>query len=167
MKKLFILFVTVGFAQVAMAQKFGYVNSQELLVALPEVAKADASLDSMQTQLVTKGQDMMKEFETQYKAYMEDSQKGLLSNVQKQKKEEELTQKQQGLQAYEQEVQGKLALRREQLYKPILDKVSDSIKAYGKEMGYTMIFDTSAGMLLYSIEADNLLPALKTKLVIK
>jgi outer membrane protein len=167
MKKLFMLSVAILISQLVVAQKFGYVNSQELLVSLPEVAKADQSLDSMQTQLVAKGQEMMKEFEGQYKAYMDDAQKGLLSKVQMQKKEEELSQKQQSLQNYEQEVQGKLALRREQLYKPILDKVSDMIKAYGKENGYTMIFDTSAGMLLYSIEADNLLPALKTKLGVK
>jgi outer membrane protein len=110
---------------------------------------------------------MVKEFETQYKAYTEEAGKGLLSKVQMQKKEEDLAQKNQAIQSYEQEVQARLGQRREQLYKPILDKVNDTIKAYGKDNGYTMIFDTSAGMLLYAIDGDNLMAPVKAKLGVK
>ena len=54
--------------------------------------------------------------------------------------------------------------KREELYQPILDKVNNTIKKYGEDNGYTMIFDTSVGGILHGTESDNLLAALKTKL---
>jgi outer membrane protein len=165
MKKLFTLLVAGLLTTASFAQKFGYVNSQELLTSLPEIKAADIELEALQTQYLAKGQSMVKEFEEGYKAYMEEANKGLISKVQMQKKEEELTAKQKTLQGYEQEVQQKLGVKREELYKPILDKVTKTIKDYGKDNGYTFIFDTSAGMLLYAVEAEDLMTQIKAKLV--
>ena len=164
MKKLFVLIFGLIAFNIASAQKFGYVNSQELLVSLAEVKAADTDIETYQKQLLGKGQEMVASFETEYKAYMEEANKGLLSKVQMQKKEEDLGTKQKAIQDYEQEVQLKLAQKRETLYKPILDKVNDIITAYGKENGYTMIFDSSAGNLLFVQDSDNLFEAIKTKL---
>jgi outer membrane protein len=146
------------------AQKFGYVNSQELLVSMPEVKAADSELEAFQKQLVTVGQNKMKDLQEEYNKYVEDSQKGVLSQVQAQSKEEELGKKNQELQAYEAEVQQKLTIKRETLYKPILDKVKAAIELYGKENSYTMIFDTSAGAILHALDSDNLMEPIKAKL---
>jgi outer membrane protein len=124
MKKLFTLVVGVLLTTAIYSQKFGYINSQELLSGLAEIKAADTELEVLQTQLLAKGQVMVKDFEEGYKAYMEEANKGLLSKVQMQKKEEELTKKQQAIQGYEQEVQQQLGTKREELYKPILDKVT-------------------------------------------
>lgn len=164
MKKIFSLLTALVLTSAVYAQKFGYINTQELLSGMTEIKAADTELEAHQTQLVAKGQVMVKDFETAYKAYMEEANKGLISKVQMQKKEEELTQKQTAIQTYEQEIQTKLGQKREELYKPILDKVTETIKSYGKENGYTMIFDTSAGMLLYAVEAENLMDVIKKKL---
>ena len=167
MKKIFItllffsIFLSVNHAQNV---KFGYVNSQELLASIPEVKQADAELETYQKQLVAKGQSMVKELETEYQQYVDQSKKGLLSQVQSQEKEAALNAKQQEIQKYEVEVQQKIAKKREELYKPILDKVKTTIEAYGKEKGYTMIFDTSMGTLLHANESDNLLEEIKARL---
>jgi len=164
MKKIF-LGVFLLFAAVSVqAQKFGYVNSQELLANLPEVKAADKELENFQKALVTKGQQMVGEFEVEYKKFMEEVNAGTLSKVQSQARETDLQKKQEEIQKYEVEVQEKLAAKRESLFKPILDKVKMTITAYGKENGYTMIFDTSAGSLLHAEESDNLLQAIKAKL---
>lgn len=164
MKKNLFLLVILAFSSAAFAQKFGYVNTQELLVSLPEVKAADNELETYQKQLLSIGQGKVAEFEAEYKKYAEDAQKGILSQVQIQAKEAELTQKQEEIQKYEVEVQSQLAAKREELYKPILDKVKNTIDAYGKENGYTMIFDSSAGAILHAMESDNLIGALKAKL---
>lgn len=163
MKKLLVLIFGLFCLQMANAQKFGYINSQELLISLPEIKAADTEIETFQKQLMDKGQQMVSEFETDYKAYMEEANKGLLSKVQMQKKEEDLGAKQKVIQDYEVEVQTKLAQKREALYKPILDKINDIIAAYGKENGYTMIFDSSAGNLLFVQDSDNLFEAIKAK----
>lgn len=148
----------------AFSQKYGYINSAELLVGLSEVKSADSSLDTYQKQLLAKGEQMVQTFQKKYQTVAEEVQKGTLSQIQIQQKEQELQTEQQTIQQYEVEVQQKLATKREELYKPILDKVKDVIVAYGKAEGYTMIFDTSTGGLLHADDGDNLMTIIKGKL---
>lgn len=151
-------------ANESLAQKFGYINSAQLLAELPEIKAADDQLQVYQNGLITKGQEMMKTLETNYQAYMAEAQSGSLSQVQQQQKEGELGQQQQEIQNYEYEVQNKIAVKREELYAPILEKVRKVIEEIGQEGGYTMIFDASAGGLLSADEGDDMLSLVKTKL---
>ena len=86
------------------------------------------------------------------------------TKVQMQQKEEVLVAKQDEIKKYEAEIQQKVGLKREELYKPILDKVKAEIEKLGKEGGYTMIFDSSAGMILHAADSENLMTLLKSKL---
>lgn len=148
----------------AMSQKFGYLNSQQLLVELPEIKQADDKLIAHQKTLVAKGEQMVKSFETKYTAYVEEANKGTLSQIQMQQKEAELGKEQQAIQQYELEVQQELAKKREELYKPILDKVKVAVEQVGKANGYTMIFDTSLGSLLHANESDDVMALVKSQL---
>jgi outer membrane protein len=165
MKKYLLLSLAVCAFNLVSAQKFGYVNSQELLVSLPQIKTADTEIEAYQKTLMDKGQKMVTEFETEYKAYMEEANKGLLSKVQMQQKEEVLTGKQQAIQSYEQDVQTQLTVKRESLYKPILDKVTNTIKSYGKTNGYTLIFDSSTGNILHALDSDNLFEQIKAEIL--
>jgi outer membrane protein len=167
MKKFFVFVAVISSSIIGFSQKFGYVNTQELLVAMPEVKAADASIETHQKMLMTQGQTKAQAFEAEYKKYSEDAQKGILSQVQVQAKEAELMKKQEELQKFEQQMQEDLGKKRQELYKPLLDKVSDAIKTYGKENGYTMIFDSSLGSILHAADGDNLMVALKAKLGVK
>ena len=146
------------------AQKFGYINTQELLSNMSEMKLADNQVQALQNDLVAKGEEMVIKFEADYKAYMTEANSGTLSKVQMQQKEEVLVAKQNDIKKYETEIQQKVGAKREELYKPVLDKVKAEIKKLGKEGGYTMIFDSSAGMILHAAETENLMPVLKAKL---
>ena len=146
------------------AQKFGYINSAELLAELPAVKSADSQLETYQKQLMSSGESMVKKLETKFQAYSKEAQEGMLSQVQMQKKEEELAAEQQKIQQYEVEVQNKILAKREELYKPILDKVKVAIENVGKEQGYTMIFDSSAGTILHANDSENLMTAVRAKM---
>ena len=66
---------------------------------------------------------------------------------------------------YEQEVMQKVAKKREDLLRPILDKVDAAVKAVGKENGYGMIFDTSLfNFILSADESEDVMPMVKKKL---
>lgn len=154
----------LAFTSSVSAQKFAYLNSQQLLVESPEVANADKQLETYQAQLLKKGQQMVTAFENDYKAYMEQANQRTLSQVQMQQKEGELSSKQQEIQKYELDVQEKLLKKREELYKPILDKVQAAIDAIGKEDGYTMIFDTSTGAILHADTSEDITAKVKARL---
>lgn len=157
------LLVTVGLS----AQKYGYVNSSQLLVSLPDVKTADSQLEAYQKQMVSKGEQMVKTFEEAYNAYLTKVNSGELSQIQMQQQEGQLAQEQQAIQAYEVEVQNKIAAKKQELYQPILQKVQDMVDEMGKAEGYTMIFDASVGGILFADTADDLMPMLKQKLGIQ
>jgi len=164
MKKLLSLVIALCCIYTMQAQKFGYVNSQQLLVQSPEVKAADAQLSTYQGELIAKGETMVKSFEANYKKYVDIVNLGTLSKVEMAQREGDLAKEQQAIQQYEVEVQQKLVTKRETLYKPILDKMKTTLDQIGTEMGYTMIFDSSAGGLLHAVEADDVMPILKQRL---
>ena len=157
---LFLLFSVT----LCVSQKYAYLNSTQLLLEMPEVKAADANLETFQKSLIAKGEEMVKTFEEKYNSYVQEAQSGVLSGIQVQQKESELTLEQQAIQKYEQEVQQLIGAKREELYKPILDKVKVIVEQVGKDNGYAMIFDSSVGGLLYAVEADNILATVKSKL---
>jgi outer membrane protein len=148
----------------AFAQKYGYINTQELLTNMTDMKLADSQLTALQTELQTKGEQMVIKFEADYKAYVAEAESGTLSKVQMQQKEEALGGKREEIQKFETTMQEMLLKKKEELYKPILDKVKMEIEKLGKEGGYSMIFDTSMGMILHANESENLMPVIKTKL---
>ena len=129
--------LTIGAFMIAVlsvnAQKFGYLNSAQLLSELPEVKSADSDLEAYQKQLMSAGEAMVKSLETKYTAYAKEAQEGLFSQVEMQQKQAEIEQEQQKIQQYEVEVQNKIIAKRETLYKPILDKVKTALEELGKE----------------------------------
>ncbi len=70
MKKILILlaFLYAG-NQVNAQQKIGYINSEELIMAMPEAKKADADITAYAKTFQDQLQAMQKELETKYKAY--------------------------------------------------------------------------------------------------
>ena len=106
MKKwiLFTGLLTIGLVAQISAQKFGHLNSQEIIQSFPEVKTADTQLEAYSKGLIDKGQKMMKDYETAYQTYASRANNGELSQVQMQQEESKLSAKLQELQAYEQEV---------------------------------------------------------------
>jgi len=166
MRKSFILsiVITVFTVGIGLSQKYAYLNSTQLLLEMPQVKTADSQLETYQQSLVTKGETMVKAFEGDYNKYVEEAQGGTLTGLQMQQRESALAQKQKEIQNYELEVQQLIGTKREELYKPILDKVKVVVEQVGKDNGYTMIFDSSTGGMLYAAEADNIMALVKSKL---
>lgn len=156
---LFLCFFLLG-----QAQKFGHLSSQELLVNMPDIKSADQQLMTYQKKLedefVAKGQA----FETDYKAFVERANSGDYPQIQLQKEQESLAARQQTLQNLQSESQQKILIKREELYAPILKKVEDAVKAVGKENNYTMIFDSSLGVMLHGDDSKDVTALVKAKL---
>lgn len=165
-KKTIITFILAAFvmASTSFAQKFGHINSQQLLAGSPLVQEADVTLKTFQDDLISKGKAMVTKFEASYNKYVKEVDAGGLSKVQMGQREAELGATQQAIQKYEVEVQQKIGKKREELYKPILDKAKIAIDEIGKEGSYTMIFDTGGNALLFAVEGEDLLAKVKAKL---
>lgn len=146
------------------AQKFGYLNSNELLSMHPLVKGADSILTIYQNQLMEQGQKLVESFQKNYEDYVKEANSGNLSKIQMGEKENILAQEQSKIREYESEMQKKVLQKREELYKPILDNIQSAINTVGKELNYTFIFDTGAGGILFALPGDNIIDKVKSKL---
>jgi outer membrane protein len=164
-KTVLILACGLLLSSATFAQKFGYINSAELLQAMPEIKKANADAEAyaktFQEQLTTMG----KEYETKVQAYT--SAEKTMSDAVKEVKVKEIQDLQARIEGFNQSAQEKVGKKKEELYKPILEKADKAIKDVAKEKGFDYVFDTSSNVLLYAKETDDILPLVKTKLGIK
>lgn len=152
-------------ANVAEAQKFGYTNSVALLAEMPEIKQADADLEAFQAQLQKKGQAMVTDLQAKgadlEKRYKE---LGTISAKQYQDEGALLQAEEAKIQTYEQDMYQQLSKKKEESYKPILDRVNAAIKTVAVEGGFMLIYDASSGILLYADEANDVTKTVKAKL---
>lgn len=173
MKKIVsISFLLVAFLSLystaTFAQKYGHLNSGNLLEQLPEVKAADKQLEEYRKQLVSKGEEMATAFQANVQSYIAKANAGDLTPAQGQEQERKLQAERQKIMEYEQEVIAKVQQKRQELLEPILKKVQDTINLVGKENGYTMIFDTSIfNAVLFAKDSDDLMPIMKKRLGIQ
>lgn len=144
------------------AQKYGYIDSQQLLVDHPAMQEADEQIRTLTDQLMSKGEAMVKDFEAAYQQLVSEADQ--LAPVQVKERETKLAEQQQAIQQYEADMQQQIAVKRQELIEPVLDKVKTAIEEVGKSEGYTMVFDLSTGMLLHADPSEDLLSKVKSKL---
>jgi len=161
--------VVTFFGQSASAQKFGHIDNDQLIQALPEFDTARVQLEKFQKELVNALELMSVEFNNKREAYQKDAAN--LSEIVKQNKEQELSDLQGRIQEFQQNAQQQLQNKQAELFQPIVTKVDKAVKEVGKENGFIYIFDVSQSKasLLYFDEtkSTNVTPLVKTKLGIK
>ena len=158
----FGLMLTLAFSGVA--QKFGYLNSVAMLAEMEEVKQADSDLQAFQTQLTKRGQEMVKELQDKAVELDRKQKQGLIAPKDYQAQAAKLTEEETAIGNYEKEVYDKLAEKRQELYKPILERVNTAMQDVAKENGYLLVFDTSTQVLLYADESLDVTNLVKTKL---
>ena len=167
MKKLFrisLLVLAVIFIQAgeAIAQKYGYVNSQQILAEMPDVKQMEENLEALGSQLQKKGEQMLKSYKQKEENAIREKEKGTLSPVEEETLLKELQSTQGEILKFEQEMQSKIMDKRNELLGPIYEKINSAIQDVAKEQGYSMIFDSQ--VLLFAEETVNVTTQVKTKL---
>lgn len=169
MKKTLLLLCLAFLANVTLFSqqklKFGHLNSNDLFAVMPEREAAQKALQDYSKQLEDQLVAMQDELEKKYNDYT--ANQATFSDMIKKTKEEELTSMQQRIQLFQQNAQQELQKKESELLQPIIEKAKKAIEEVAKENGYTYVFDTGTGALLFwPKESDDLLPVVKTKLKI-
>lgn len=167
MKKYFLLAIGLSLGTVGYAQKFGYCNTSALLIQIPEIKAADSDLQAFQTQLTKRGQEMVKVLQDKAAELDRKQKQGLISPKDLSEQSAKLKEEEATIAKYEQEVYDKLAQKREELIKPILDRVNQAIIDVAKENQFSFVFEPSTQVLLYADESLDITKLVKTKLGIQ
>jgi outer membrane protein len=166
--KITLMIVAVAFSTVSMAQKgpkVGHINSNELMVAMPERTAVQKELEEYANQLKLTLDAMRKEYETKIGEFQ--SKQDVMTDVIKENKIKEITDLEKRIGEFQQTAEADLQKKEQELLQPIIDKAKTAINDVAKEGGYTYILDASVGAILYSVDADDILPAVKKKLGIQ
>ncbi len=156
------LVIACGTAQ---AQKFGHIDSGALLELMPEVKSADSILAVYQKSLEDSYNNMITEYQTKLADFQKKEK--TMQEFDKELKQQELLDLQNRIQTFQDGAQDKLQAKKQEVYSPILKKAEDAVKTVAKENGYSYIFDTSVGGVIYAQDSDNIMPLVKKKLNLK
>lgn len=157
MKKLMVFAVVLLASTGLFAQKFVFVDMQYILNKMPQYTEAQKQLDKIADGWQKDVEAKMKAVDDMYRQYQ--AEQVLMTDPMKQQKMKEIDAKQKEVKDFQKDKfgpNGELFKKREELIKPIQDKVYDVMQKYAEAKGYDFIFDRSSGpTMLYANDRYN------------
>jgi outer membrane protein len=151
------------------AQKYAYVNTEYILENIPEYKTAQQQLDNLSITWQKEIEDKYAIIDKLYKAYQ--AEQVLLTEEMKRRRQDEITQKEKDVKDLQKQrfgYEGDLFKKKQELIKPIQDKIYNAVKKLATEGSYAVIFDKSSDLImLYTNpkydKSDDILTALGYK----
>ena len=134
----------VGISMGAQAQKFAYIDSEYVLLHMPEYAEAQTELNNLAIGWQAEIEDKLEAADRLEVAYR--AERVLLTAEMRVKREEEITKKRteaKDMQKQKFGVDGELFTKRQELIEPVQQQIFESLKDIASGSGYMVIFDKS------------------------
>ena len=146
MKKLIICAICAicGFTTANAQGKFGHVNTQEIIQAMPEYSKAEQEIKALQSQYEDDLKSMQDELQKKSEAF--DKEQATLPDNIKQRRQQELQEMYQKIQQSYQDNNQALQKASAEKMQAITSKVLEAIKSVGQAGGYVLINEINAGI---------------------
>lgn len=153
MKKIwFAALLLVGTTALAFGQKYAYVDTRYILSNVPEFEEAQQQIDELAISWQKEIEEKFAEIDALYKRYQNEAP--LLTQDMKNRRENEIVQKEKEAKELQKKRfgnDGDLFKRREELIRPIQDKIYNAIEKKAKQRSYVFVFDRSDNAnLLYA-----------------
>jgi outer membrane protein len=153
MKKIFLIITMVAICMASgKAQKYAFVDTDYILDNIPEYADAQTTLDELSGQWQKEIEAKFAEVDKLYKAFQNEAV--LLPEDMKKKREEDILKKEKEAKDLQKKRFGKdgdLFKKRQELVKPIQDKVYTAIESIATDDNYAVVFDkANNATLIYS-----------------
>ena len=149
MKKIKFLILFFVITNYSLAQKFAYVDTDYILAKIPEYNQAQDKLDNYSKGWQEEIEMTMQKIEKMYRSYQ--SEQILLTEEMKSARENIIfaeEKKVQDLQIKYFGPEGMLFSKRQELIKPIQDKIYDAIQQISTNNKYSVIFDSSSDLIM-------------------
>lgn len=148
-KNILITLFVVLLSVPAFSQKYAYIDSEYILGNIPEYKEAQAELDRIAAIWQKEIEAKFKSIDSMYKSYQVEAIT-LPENLKKNREEAIMNAEQdaKNLQKKRFGKDGDLFKKREELVKPIQDRVFNAIEEYAKDKGYAFVFDVAGSMTI-------------------
>lgn len=145
-------------------QKFGHINTGNLIEILPEIKIADSLLIQFQDSLLLKEKALTASFEADYTEFVRLANAGELTKIVTQNKQQEFQKREEEIIALRRTNQMEILQKRQELMNPVLERLQKAVDDVAKENGYHYIFDIGSGSLLFANESQDVEELVKAKL---
>ena len=164
MKKIIMIAAMAVMSVAAMAQdfKFGYVDFNEVIMLMPEMDEARATIEENQKTNEEILMTMYKEYETKMQQYQQNN--ATWTPAVREMKEKELMQLEQNLQQNQQVLQQELQQLQQQLQAPIYKKAQDTVNELAKAKDLALVFEKNSLLYLDPAQGVDLTPEARTAL---
>ena len=143
-----IIFLIFGLTFVK-AQRFGYVDTKHVLDRMPEYKKAQDEINQLSDAWEKEIKEMAKKIEAMYSSYQ--AEQVLLTDEMKKDRSDAIKSKEAELKEYQKKVfgfDGLFFLKKQELIKPIQDKVWDATEKVAKQNNLAILFDKSGELVM-------------------
>ena len=133
----------------ASAQKFGYVDTDFILGKMPEYKKAQDEIDRLSVAWQKEIEGMQTEIEGMYSAF--EAEQVLLTEEMRQERKAGIEKKEAELKEYQRKVfgvGGLFFLKKQELIKPLQDKVFEAVEKVAKSNRLAIIFDKAGELVM-------------------
>jgi len=166
MKKMILCAICAICGLTASAQaKFGHINSQEVMQAMPEATTMRTEMEALQKQYEADEKAMIAEYQKKVEDYQ--AQESTMPDNMKQRKIQEIQDMEQKIQQARQDNQQALQKAYADKLTPIQTKVMDAIKAVGNAGGYVYIMETNSIPFINTTLSTDVTAQVKAKLGLK
>lgn len=131
------------------AQKFGYFDSEFVLSKMSEYSKAQGEIEQLSATWQKEIEDMQAKLDEMYRVYQ--AEQVLLTEQMKQERQDEIKKKETELKDYQKKVfgfGGLFFLKKQELIKPLQDKVFDAVEKVCKANRLAILFDKSGELVM-------------------
>jgi outer membrane protein len=149
-KTLLALGVFVGSFYGAQAQKYCTLDSKYILENISEYKDAQKKLDEISSQWQKEVDAKFADIDRLYKSYQ--AEQVMLSEEMKQRRQNDIVEKEKQAKELQRKhfgQEGDLFKKRQELVKPVQDKVYNAVQKLAVAKGYDLIFDKSAGISVF------------------
>ncbi len=147
MKKIFLVACILSLSAIAQAQRYAIIDTKYILDKMPDYKLAQKNLDDVAANWQKEIDVLQQELDRMYKDY--DAEQVMLSEDLRKKREDQLFVKEKNLRDLQRNrfgFEGDLFKRRQELIKPIQDKVYNAVQKLAVQRGYDFILDKSEGI---------------------
>lgn len=144
--KLALLVMAIMLTSAVSAQKYAYIDSDYILKNVPEYQDAQNQMDELSEKWQKEIEVKFVEIEALYKKYQADVV--LLPADMKKKREDEIINFEKEVKQFQQDKfgqEGELFQKRQELIKPIQDKIYNALEEISKAKNYSFVFDKANG----------------------
>lgn len=150
MIKKLILAVAMVLPMSLLAQKFGTVDVESVLTAMPATTAAQQQIDEASKKYEAEFSKMQEEFQKSYADFQAIQDDANTPATIKERRMQEIQAQGQRIEQFRATATQDLQRQHEQLMAPIQKNFTDAVKAVGQENGFTFIFPNDPGLMLYT-----------------